>query len=59
MTWIAFGLVFLTMVVYAVTEVAVTRNVKGVLTTQYEAERQDKENHNFRWGHENRQIRLL
>jgi len=44
MTWIAFGLVFLTMVAYAVIEVTVTRDIKGVQATQYEAERQDKEN---------------
>ncbi len=44
MTWIAFGLVFLTMVAYAVSEVTMTQDVKGVRTTQYEAERQDKEN---------------
>ncbi len=44
MTWIAFGLVFLTMVVYAVVEVNVTRDIKGVQASQYEAERQDKEN---------------
>ncbi len=44
MTWIAFGLVFLTMVAYAVIEVTVTRDIKGVQVTQYEAERQDKEN---------------
>ena len=44
MTWIAFGLVFLTMVANAVIEVTVTRDIKGVQATQYEAERQDKEN---------------
>ncbi len=44
MTWIAFGLVFLTMVAYAVIEVTVTRDIKGVQATQYEAEQQDKEN---------------
>ena len=44
MTWIAFGLVFLTMVAYAVIEVTVTRNIKGVQATQYEAKQQDKEN---------------
>ncbi len=44
MTWIAFGLVFLTMVAYVVIEVTVTRDIKGVQATQYEAEQQDKEN---------------
>ena len=44
MTWIAFGLVFLTMVASAVIEVTVTRDIKGVQATQYEAEQQDKEN---------------
>ena len=44
MTWIAFGLVFLTMVAYAVIEVTVTRDIKGVQATQYEAEQLDKEN---------------
>ena len=44
MTWIAFGLVFLTMVAHAVIEVTVTRDIKGVQATQYEAEQQDKEN---------------
>ena len=44
MTWIAFGLVFLTMVANAVIEVTVTRDIKGVQATQYEAEQQDKEN---------------
>ena len=44
MTWIAFGLVFLTMVAYAVIEVTVTRDIKGEQATQYEAEQQDKEN---------------
>lgn len=42
-TRIAFGIVFLTMVAAAVVEVAVTREIKGVRTTQYEAERQEKE----------------
>ena len=44
MTWIAFGIVFLTMVANAVIEVTVTRDIKGVQATQYEAEQQDKEN---------------
>ena len=44
MTWIAFGLVFLTMVACAIIEVTVTRDIKGVQATQYEAEQQDKEN---------------
>ena len=46
MTWIAFGIVFLTMVANAVIEVTVTRDIKGVQATQYEAEQQDKENKN-------------
>ncbi len=44
MTWIAFGLVFLTMVAYAVIELTVTRDIEGIQATQYEAERQEKEN---------------
>lgn len=44
MTWIAFGIVFLTMVANVVIEVTVTRDIKGVQATQYEAEQQDKEN---------------
>ena len=44
MTWIAFGLVFLIMVANVVIEVTVTRDIKGVQATQYEAEQQDKEN---------------
>lgn len=44
MTWIAFGLVFLSMAAYAVIEVTVPHDIDGVRATQYEAERQEKEN---------------
>lgn len=43
MTWIAFGLVFLTMVALGVFRVMVSHEVNGVRVTAYEEERQNKE----------------
>lgn len=44
MTWIAFGLVFLSTVAFFVVELTVPQDIDGVSTTQYEAMRQEKEN---------------
>ena len=43
MTWIAFGLVFLTMVALGVFRVMVSHEVNGVRVTAYEEEMQNKE----------------